>query len=173
MTWRSLCQWFGNLLTCEWWDYLWLNEGFASYFQLLATEDLYPHWKIVRILSPPPPLSLPQSFPSLLSLCSCLCARACVLVCTCVNMTWKFPYRLPPDGKNESGRLLLHDENRFSASRLLLPWPPNAESQPGDTCRNHESLRPLHLCQGESLDFSTSVSLSSHLSLSLCAQGLS
>lgn len=26
-------MWFGNLLTCHWWDVLFLNEGFASYFE--------------------------------------------------------------------------------------------------------------------------------------------
>jgi aminopeptidase N len=31
-------QWFGNLITCSWWDFVWLNEGFARYFQYFATE---------------------------------------------------------------------------------------------------------------------------------------
>jgi aminopeptidase N len=31
-------QWFGDLLTCRDWSNLWLNEGFASYFDPLYTE---------------------------------------------------------------------------------------------------------------------------------------
>ncbi|KAJ8960568.1 hypothetical protein NQ318_013857 [Aromia moschata] len=30
-------SWFGNLVTLEWWDYLFLNEGFARYYQYFAT----------------------------------------------------------------------------------------------------------------------------------------
>lgn len=31
-------QWFGNMVTCAWWDYLWLNDGFSRYFQYFAME---------------------------------------------------------------------------------------------------------------------------------------
>lgn len=31
-------QWWGDLLTCKDWSHLWLNEGFATYFDALFTE---------------------------------------------------------------------------------------------------------------------------------------
>ncbi|MEX0934166.1 MAG: M1 family metallopeptidase, partial [Candidatus Saccharimonadales bacterium] len=39
-------QWFGNLVTMQWWNDLWLNEGFATWVARLAVDEMFPEWKI-------------------------------------------------------------------------------------------------------------------------------
>ncbi|XP_073968531.1 puromycin-sensitive aminopeptidase [Rhodnius prolixus] len=39
-------QWFGNLVTMEWWTHLWLNEGYATFVENLCVAHLFPEYDI-------------------------------------------------------------------------------------------------------------------------------
>jgi aminopeptidase N/puromycin-sensitive aminopeptidase len=39
-------QWFGDLVTMQWWDNIWLNEGFATWMENKAVGKMHPEWNI-------------------------------------------------------------------------------------------------------------------------------
>ena len=39
-------QWFGNLVTMEWWNDLWLNESFATFMATKFVDKFYPEWDL-------------------------------------------------------------------------------------------------------------------------------
>ena len=46
---RTVChelahQWFGNLVTMDWWTQLYLKEGVARFMEFVALEHLFPEW---------------------------------------------------------------------------------------------------------------------------------
>ncbi|WP_263367709.1 M1 family metallopeptidase [Edaphobacter bradus] len=41
-------QWFGDMVTMQWWDNLWLNEGFATWMETKAVAKWRPEWNYAQ-----------------------------------------------------------------------------------------------------------------------------
>lgn len=41
-------QWFGDMVTMQWWDNLWLNEGFATWMAYKPLAKWHPEWGIAQ-----------------------------------------------------------------------------------------------------------------------------
>ncbi|XP_030573301.1 membrane alanyl aminopeptidase-like [Drosophila novamexicana] len=39
-------MWLGNSVTCKWWSYIWLHEGFARYYEFFMGQELYPEYQL-------------------------------------------------------------------------------------------------------------------------------
>jgi aminopeptidase N len=44
-------QWFGDLVTMQWWDNVWLNEGFATWMENKSVAAMYPEWHMDEIVA--------------------------------------------------------------------------------------------------------------------------
>jgi aminopeptidase N/puromycin-sensitive aminopeptidase len=44
-------QWFGDLVTMQWWDNIWLNEGFATWMENKPIAAMHPEWNIDQMVA--------------------------------------------------------------------------------------------------------------------------
>jgi aminopeptidase N len=44
-------QWFGDMVTMQWWDNTWLNEGFATWMENKPVAAMYPEWHMDQVVA--------------------------------------------------------------------------------------------------------------------------
>lgn len=44
-------QFFGNVVTCEWWSYIWIQEGLATLFEYLTSDTSLPEYRLKHLFN--------------------------------------------------------------------------------------------------------------------------
>jgi aminopeptidase N len=119
-------QWFGNLVTMNWWNDLWLNEGFASYFEFIGADAAHPEEQFLDSY-------YSTDVAKALHYDSKIAAHPMSLVATAVNHTDKIESLFDPVEYERGGSVLRMLRAYINRGNASMPAPEGWEaSTPGE-----------------------------------------